>query len=148
MIGRATDRPDCSARLITLRTLRAANGNLTVCQAGEDFPFEIKRTYFVWGVPDGMSRGAHAHRETRQVLVAAAGHLEVMVDDGKRAHVVVLDHPERGLLVEPMTWCCVRRMSSSAICLVLASTHYHESDYIHDRGEFEALIRHGAHPVH
>lgn len=144
MLPRPLDHPRSDAprtRLIELRTVRDGNGNLTVCEAGIDLPFPIARAFFIWGAPGSASRGAHAHRTNRQVLVAVAGHFDVLVDDGRSSREVRLDRPDCGLLIEPMTWTCVRGMSPGAVCLVLASRPFDESDYIREMDEFRRELR-------
>lgn len=105
-------------------------GNLTVVQNNCQFPFEIKRTYYLYDVPGGESRGGHSHKALHELIVAASGSFTVTVDDGKEKHTYMLNRPDRGLHIVPGIWRTLDDFSSGAVCLVLASDKYVEADYI------------------
>ena len=111
-------------------------GNITVYQNGSPMPFDVKRIYYLYDVPGGSERGGHAHRELRQLIVAASGSFDVIVDDGRNKKIIQLNRPYYGLLVVPGIWREIVNFSSGAICLVLASEKYAEEDYIRDYSEF------------
>ena len=112
-------------------------GNLSVVQnEGNTVPFDIKRAYYLYDVPGGESRGGHAHRELRQLIVAASGSFTVTLDDGNVKRTFLLNRPYQGLYVVPGIWRTLDDFSSGAVCLVLASHGYDENDYIRDYGEF------------
>lgn len=111
-------------------------GNITVVENNETIPFEIKRTYYLYDVPAGESRGGHAHRELQQLIVAASGSFTVTLDDGIVKRTFMLNRPYQGLLVVPGIWRTLDEFSSGAVCLVLASQGYDEGDYIRDYAEF------------
>lgn len=125
---------DC--RLIDLRKICDYRGNLTPIEGGIDIPFDIKRVYYLYDVPGGESRGGHAHKALRQLIVAVSGSFSVTLDDGKDKQTFVLNRPYQGLLVVPGIWRTLDDFSSGAVCLVLASEMYEESDYIRDYNEF------------
>lgn len=111
-------------------------GNITPVQNSIEVPFEIKRVYYLYDVPGGESRGAHAHRNLQQVIIAAGGSFDVTLDDGKNRKTVQLNRPYFGLHIFPGMWRDLSNFSSGAICLVLASGLYDPKDYIRDYEEF------------
>lgn len=125
---------DCS--VIDLGKISFAEGNLTVVENTSDFPFEVKRVFYLYDIAGGESRGAHAHVECHQFLIAASGSFEVSLDDGKFKRQVFLNRPDFGLHIPPGVWASELNFSSGAICLVLASTIFNESDYIRDYNDF------------
>lgn len=111
-------------------------GNISVVENGRDVPFNVKRTYYLYDVPGGESRGGHAHRELRQLIIAASGSFTVTLDDGHVKRTFTLNRPYQGLYVVPGIWRTLDDFSSGAVCLVLASEKYDASDYIRDYNEF------------
>lgn len=111
-------------------------GNLTVVQNGETLPFDVKRVYYIYDVPGGESRGAHAHIELQQLIVAVSGSFNVTLDDGKVKRTFFLNRPYQGLYVKPGMWRDLYDFSSGAVCMVLASDIYSEGDYIRDYNDF------------
>lgn len=111
-------------------------GNLTVVQNGETLPFETKRVYYLYDVPGGEARGAHAHRVLSQFIVAASGSFTVTLDDGKCKRTYFLNRPYQGLLVKPGMWRDLSDFSSGAVCMVFASELYQPDDYIRDYDDF------------
>lgn len=111
-------------------------GNITVVENGRDVPFEVRRTYYLYDVPGGESRGAHAHRELSQLIIAASGSFSVTLDDGNVKRTFILNRPYQGLYVVPGIWRTLEDFSSGAVCLVLASHPYDAGDYIRDYDEF------------
>lgn len=111
-------------------------GNISVVENGRDVPFNVKRTYYLYDVPGGESRGGHAHKELRQLIIAASGSFTVTLDDGHVKRTFTLNRPYQGLYVAPGIWRTLDDFSSGAVCLVLASEKYDASDYIRDYNEF------------
>lgn len=111
-------------------------GNLTVVENGKTLPFDVKRVYYLYDVPGGESRGAHAHRELEQLIVAVSGSFTVTLDDGSNKRSFFLNRPYQGLYVRPGLWRDLDDFSSGAVCMVLASEIYQEQDYIRDYQEF------------
>lgn len=111
-------------------------GNLSVVENGKDVPFEVRRVYYLYDVPGGESRGGHAHKALRQLIVAVSGSFSVTLDDGKDNKTFVLNRPYQGLLVAPGIWRTLDDFSSGSVCLVLASEKYDEGDYIREYEEF------------
>lgn len=111
-------------------------GNLTVVENGVTLPFDVKRVYYLYDVPGGEGRGAHAHRELEQLIVAASGSFTVTLDDGNSKRSFFLNRPYQGLYVKPGLWRDLVDFSSGAVAMVLASEIYKKEDYIRDYHEF------------
>jgi oxalate decarboxylase/phosphoglucose isomerase-like protein (cupin superfamily) len=111
-------------------------GNVTRLQNEIEVPFEIKRVYYLYDVPGGESRGAHAHKTLNQILIAASGSFDVTLDDGYSKKTVNLSRPFMGLYIKPGIWRDILNFSSGVICLVLASELYSADDYIRDYNDF------------
>lgn len=119
---------DCS--VIDLGKISHKEGNITVVENKSSFPFKVKRVFYLYDIAGGESRGAHSHKECHQFLIATSGSFEVSLDDGKFKRNVFLNRPDIGLHVPPGIWASEVNFSSGAICLVLASHSYNETDYI------------------
>jgi dTDP-4-dehydrorhamnose 3,5-epimerase-like enzyme len=125
---------DCS--IINLPRIRDRRGNITAIHNSIEIPFDIKRVFYLYDVPGGESRGAHAHKLCHQFLIAASGSFEVLLDDGRTQRLIQLNRPYMGLHIPPMLWASEINFSSGAICLVFASVEYDESDYLRSYKEF------------
>ena len=125
---------DCS--VIELPKIENRSGNLTSIQNSIEIPFDIKRIFYLYDIPGGKDRGAHAHLECHQFLIAGSGSFDVLLDDGKSKKLVTLNQPYKGLHIPPGIWASEINFSSGSICLVLASHKYDEKDYIREYGEF------------
>lgn len=133
---RPTTVYDCT--VLELPKLENAAGNITPINSGINVPFEISRVYYLYDVPGGASRGGHAHKELEQLIVAASGSFDVILDDGLNRRTIHLNRPYFGLLMPRLIWRELVNFSSGGICLVLASQIYCPDDYIRDHDE---LIR-------
>lgn len=129
---------DCS--IIELPRIQNRSGNITAIENNIEIPFDAKRIFYLYDIPGGESRGAHAHKDLHQFLVAASGSFEVQLDDGKVKKTVMLNQPYRGLHIPRGIWASEVNFSSGAICLVLASHEYDEQDYIRDYNEYLKYI--------
>ena len=123
-------------KVVKLRKISDPRGNLTVIERNKDVPFQIKRIYYIYDVPTGEYRGAHAHKRLEQLMVAVSGSFDVRIDNGKGRRTFTLNRPYEGLYIPKMTWRDMDNFSSGSICLVLASDYYDESDYIRNYDEF------------
>jgi dTDP-4-dehydrorhamnose 3,5-epimerase-like enzyme len=111
-------------------------GNITVVENRQAVPFDIERVYYLYDVPGGEERGGHAHKDLSQLIVAASGSFDVVLDDGTTKKTITLNRPYQGLYVVPGIWRELVNFSSGSSCLVLASHKYDEADYIRDYNEF------------
>lgn len=128
-------------RLINLPIHTDERGNLCVLQYDQYVPFKPERTFWVWGVPTGMSRGGHAHVYSSQVHVCMGGTARVKTHDGKKEEIFVLDSPNKGLLTGPMVWGEFELSSPTAFFIVVSSHNYDENDYVRNYNEFLRLSR-------
>jgi hypothetical protein len=103
----------------------------------QEIPFEVKRVYYLYDIPGGESRGGHAHKSLQQLIIAASGSFDLILDDGKVKRTFQLNRPYIGVLMPAGLWRELDNFSSGSICLVLASKPYEESDYLRDYYEFK-----------
>ena len=111
-------------------------GNITVVENGITLPFDVKRVYYLYDIPGGEARGGHAHKELWQLIVAASGSFDVMLDDGNVKQTYSLNRSYLGLLVVPGVWRELNNFSGGSVCLVMASMLYNEADYIREYEEY------------
>ena len=126
---------DC--KIIDIRRYSDTRGYLSVIENDIDIPFEIKRIYYLYLVPE-VARGAHAHKALQQLLIATSGSVEVIMDDGKEKKSFMLDRPWKGLLIPPGLWRDLENFSGGAVVMSLASEKYDPEDYIRDYEAFKA----------
>lgn len=126
------------SRCVVLELPKISNpaGSITVIQNRELIDFEIKRVYYLYDIPGGSERGGHAHKNLHQLIVAASGSFDVVIDDGWTKKRISLNRPNYGLLVVPGIWREIVNFSSGAVCLVLASEKFTEDDYIRNYSDF------------
>ena len=115
-------------------------GSLIAIEGGGDVPFEIARTYYLFGTLPGIRRGFHAHKALHQVAVCVTGSCTMLMDDGVTKDTIRLDSPEKGLLIPPGIWHEMGDFSPDCILLVLASDHYDETDYLRNYADFIAYV--------
>lgn len=130
---------DC--KLIELPKIADPRGNLTFIEGGRHVPFQIRRVYYLYDTPGGAERGGHAHKGLHQLIVAMSGSYDVVLDDGNQRKRIHLNRSYYGLYVCPMIWRELDNFSSGAVCLVLASNLYDESDYYRDYQEFLKALK-------
>ena len=122
--------------IISLPQEERAGWTITRATSRRHVPFPIRRVYYVHSVPAGAERGGHAHRTLEEVLVAVTGSFDLVLHDGRRSAMIHLDRPNVGVDIPRYSWRELKNFSSRAVCLVLASLPYEESDYIRDFEEF------------
>jgi hypothetical protein len=125
---------DCS--IFELPKIKNRAGNITPVHNNIEIPFAVKRVFYLYDIPGGESRGAHAHKECHQFLIAASGSFEVLLDDGKTKRIAQLNRPYIGLHIPSGIWASEINFSSGAICLVLASHLYNGNDYIRNYEDY------------
>lgn len=121
------------ATIIELPKIHNVAGNITVINNDDTkLPFDVRRVYYLYDIPGGESRGAHAHKELQQLIIAASGSFDITLDDGNTKRRFSLSRPYMGLYMPQCLWRKLDNFSSGAICLVLASHNYNENDYLRD----------------
>ena len=126
-------------QIIEIPKIVNAEGNIGVIE-NDVIPFEIKRVYYLYDVPSSAKRGGHAHKKLQQLLVPLSGSFDVILKDGNEETTVTLNKPDRGLLINNNTWRELENFSSGAVCMVLASEVYDESDYIRDYNDYLTYV--------
>jgi dTDP-4-dehydrorhamnose 3,5-epimerase-like enzyme len=124
---------DC--KIVDIRRFSDTRGYLSVVENGLDIPFDIKRIYYLYMVPE-VARGAHAHKELQQLLIATSGSVDITLDDGMDKKTFHLDKPWKGLLVVPGLWRDLDNFSGGTVLMCLASEKYDAADYIRDYDDF------------
>ena len=125
------------ATLLQLPVISQDKGNITAINGKLEVPFDISRVYYLYDVPGGAARGGHAHIELQQLIVAASGSFDIILDDGNVKRTFSLNRPNIGLYMPSGLWRELDNFSSGAICLVLASHEYTESDYLRTYSDFK-----------
>ena len=134
----STTIKDC--RIIDIRKYTDNRGYLSVVEEETDIPFDIKRVYYLYMVPE-VARGAHAHKKLQQLLIATSGSVDIIMDDGTSKQTFHLDKPWKGLYVPAGLWRDLENFSGGSVLLCLASEKYDATDYIRDYNEFKAYKR-------
>ena len=119
-----------------LKLPKGLDSNFTRLDNRTSLPFEVKRIYYLYAIPENQERGTHAHKELFQLLLAASGSFTVELDDGKSTKKLFLNQPSQGLLIKPGIWRNLTDFSFGSVALVLASEYYTETDYIRNYDEF------------
>ena len=122
--------------ILPLSKIHNRAGNITIIEGRTSIPFDVRRIYYLYDIPGGEDRGGHAHKELHQLIVAASGSFNVLLDDGHNKKIVTLNRPDYGLMILPGIWGELFEFSSGAICLVLASRKYDEDDYMRNYDQF------------
>lgn len=128
--------PLADCQLISLPRIQDPRGNLTFIEGKSHVDFDIARVYYLYDVPGGSSRGGHAHKDLRQLIIAMSGSFDVLLDDGKERKTFHLARSYVGLYVCPLIWREIDNFSSGSVCMVLASHKFDEDDYYRDYQEF------------
>jgi WxcM-like, C-terminal len=132
---KATTVFDCN--ILQLPRVFNPAGNITAVNNSKEVPFNIERVYYLFDVPGGEARGGHAHKNLQQLIVAASGSFDIIIDDGNVKRTFHLSRPYTGLYMPAGLWRELDNFSSGSICLVLASIQYDEADYIRDYAKFK-----------
>jgi dTDP-4-dehydrorhamnose 3,5-epimerase-like enzyme len=130
-------------KIIQLPKFLDARGNLSFVEQLNHIPFEIKRTYWIYDVPGGESRGGHAFHKNEEFIIALSGAFDVIVDDGKSKQRFMLNRSYYGLYVPAGWWREIENFSTNSLALEFGSTHYDVSDYVRDYDEFLKLKQNG-----
>jgi dTDP-4-dehydrorhamnose 3,5-epimerase-like enzyme len=123
-----------------LPRIQDPRGNLTFVEGGKQAPFDIRRVYYLYDVPGGSERGGHAHLQLHQLMIAMSGSFDIVLDDGFDRKRVHLNRSYNALYIPPMTWRELDNFSSGSVCMVLASEHFDEADYLRDYSAFMVAV--------
>lgn len=127
-------------KLLELPKIADPRGNLTFIEGGNHIPFAIKRVFYLYDVPGGATRAGHSNTQSEQVIIAASGSFDVIVDDGRNSKRFHLNRSYFGLYLPTYVWREIDNFSSSSVCLVLTSELYSAADYIRDYDQFVASV--------
>jgi dTDP-4-dehydrorhamnose 3,5-epimerase-like enzyme len=130
---------DCE--IIELPKISDPHGNLTFIEAERHVPFGIKRVYYLYDVPGGATRAGHGHKELHQLIIAISGSFDIVLDDGHARKTYHLNRSYFGLYIPPMIWRVIDNFSSGAVCMVLASEYFDETDYYRDYQVFLKAVQ-------
>lgn len=128
------------ARIVDLPKITDSRGNLTFLEGNRHTPFDIRRVYYLYDVPGGATRAGHALKNTQQMMIAASGSFDILLDDGDKQRRITLNRSHFGLYIPPMLWRWLDNFSSGAVCLCLVSTLYDPGDYYRDYDEFKVAV--------
>ena len=128
-------------RIISFPQIQDPRGDLTFLEGGNHIPFNIARVYYLYNVPVDAHRGGHAHQNLEQVIFALSGSFRIKIDDGNLKSEYWLRNPNKGLYVNRLVWREIDCFSQGAVCMVIASKRYDESDYFRDYNHFLAEVR-------
>lgn len=128
-------------KLIQLPKIEDARGNLTFIEGNNHVPFEIKRSYWIYDVPGGASRGGHAFKEQEEFIVALSGSFDVILDDGVTKQTFHLNRSYYGLYVPKKVWRSMENFSTNSLALVLASTPFDENDYVREYETYQNMLK-------
>lgn len=126
--------------LIEFKTLGDDRGSLISLEQNKNIPFEIKRIYYIFGTKENISRGFHAHKKLRQLAVCVRGSCRFVMDNGTQKEEIILDSPDKGLVIDAMQWHEMHDFSEDCIIIVLANDYYDESDYIRNYENFRSFV--------
>jgi hypothetical protein len=126
-----------NSKIINIPKIEFPSGNYAVIE-GDILPFAIKRVYYLYDIPSGAERGGHSHINQQEFLIATSGSFDVILKNGTEEVKITLNKPDKGLLINQGVWRELNNFSSGAVCLVLASDVFEESDYIRD---YEAYLK-------
>lgn len=126
-------------QIIDIPKFEDFTGNVGVIE-GNVIPFEIKRIFYLYDILGDSKRGQHAHKELKQFLIAISGSFDITVTDGTNKETIHLNRPDKGLLINPGLWSELENFSTGAVCMVVASDVYEESDYIRDYDNYLSYV--------
>ena len=127
-------------KLLEFPKITDHRGNLTFVEGDQHIPFQVQRVFYVYDIPSGESRGAHAHKTLQQVVICLSGSLDVSLDDGEDQRTVHLNRPWMGLYIPSMIWAWEGNFDPGTVYMVLASAHYNEADYHRDYEVFVQAV--------
>lgn len=128
---------DC--KIIDLPKITDPRGNLSFLEGNKQIPFKIERSYWIYDVPGGQTRGGHAYTDLQEFIIALSGSFDVVIDDGKETKTISLNRSYYGLYVPSMIWRSLENFSTNSLCLIVSSKPYSADLYIRDYTQFKTL---------
>lgn len=129
-----------SFKIINFPVLTDNRGSLISLEAFNHIPFDIKRVYYIFDTKKSISRGFHAHVNTKQVIICLSGSCRFILDDGKLRDEIILNSPSKGILIDKLIWREMHDFSQNCILIILASEVYNNDDYIRDYNKFLSTV--------
>ena len=129
-----------SVKIIDLPKILDPRGNLTFLESGNHIPFDIKRTYWIYDVPGGETRGGHAFKEQKELIIVLSGSLDVVVFDGHEEKIFSLNRSYYGLYIPNGLWRHMDNFATNTVAMVVSSTSFNENDYIREKDEYKKNI--------
>lgn len=130
-----------TARLIKLPKIEDERGNLSFIESGKHIPFKIKKVHWIYDIPGGVERHGHAYKTMEEYIIAISGSYDVVIYENGKEKVFHLNKPNEGIYIPPKTWRKVQNFSTNAVCLIITSDFYNESDYIRDFSDFLEIMK-------
>ena len=130
-----------SVQVINLPKILDKRGNLSFLESTNHIPFSIKRTYWIYDVPGGETRGGHAYKQNEEFIIALSGSFDVILNDGSGDKTFSLNRSYYGLYIPKMVWRSMANFSTNSLALIVSSTGYSDNDYIRNVDEFHTLLR-------
>jgi len=128
-------------KIIDLPKILDPRGNLTFLESGNHIPFDIKRTYWIYDVPGGETRGGHAFKEQKELIIVLSGSLDVVVFDGHEEKIFSLNRSYYGLYIPNGLWRHMDNFATNTVAMVVSSTSFNENDYIREKDEYKKIFR-------
>jgi len=128
-----------TVKLIDLPKILDKRGNLSFFENNNQIPFEIKRTYWIYDVPGGETRGSHAFKAQQEFIIALSGSFDVVLNDGKEERTYSMNRSYYGLYIPPMMWRKIDNFSTNSLALIVSDRAFAETDYIRDLEEFMTI---------
>ncbi len=124
-------------KIIDIPKISSDKGSLSFMESYNVIPFDIKRVYFTYDIPSGAERGGHAHKEQHEIVIAASGSFNIIIDDGNEKKKIFLNTPHKALHIVSGIWRELNDFSTGSVVLVMNSGLYEEHDYIRNYNEFK-----------
>ena len=129
-----------NCKILKIPVVHDLRGNLSVIENNSMLPFKMQRVYYLYDVPPESSRGGHAHKTLKQLIIAISGSFKIRIDDGHSSKIFHLNTPSEGLYICPYIWREVLNFTTNSICMVIASETYYEDDYIRNYKDFKLEV--------
>lgn len=130
-----------NVRIFEFPKVSDPRGNLTFIEEAVNVPFAIKRVFYIYDIPGGVTRGGHGHKSNLEVLICITGAMDLILNDGIRERVIHFNRSNTGVLIPPGVWISMQNFTSGTVLLAVNSEYYDEGDYIRDYSEFQQYVK-------